>query len=79
MTIIYVDADACPVKDEIITVAIRHGCRAVMVCNGGIRPNPHPLILSERFSLPLLILNKYCVFVVSVTTIFGNTACCSSL
>ena len=44
MTIIYVDADACPVKDEIITVAIRHGCRAVMVCNGGIRPNPHPLI-----------------------------------
>jgi uncharacterized protein YaiI (UPF0178 family) len=44
MTIIYVHADACPVKDEIITVAIRHGCRAVMVCNGGIRPNPHPLI-----------------------------------
>lgn len=44
MTEIYVDADACPVKDEIITVAIRHGCRAIMVCNGGIRPNPHPLI-----------------------------------
>ena len=41
---IYVDADACPVKEEIATVAIRHGCRAVMVCNGGIRPNPHPLI-----------------------------------
>ena len=41
---IYVDADACPVKEEITTVAIRHGCRAVMVCNGGIRPNPHPLI-----------------------------------
>ena len=37
MTVIYVDADACPVKDEIITIAIRHGCRAVMVCNGGIR------------------------------------------
>ena len=44
MTMIYVDADACPVKDEIVTVAIRHGRRAVMVCNGGIRPNPHPLI-----------------------------------
>ena len=44
MTVIYVDADACPVKDEIVTTAIRHGCRAVMVCNGGIRPNPHPLI-----------------------------------
>ena len=36
MTVIYVDADACPVKDEIITIAIRHDCRAIMVCNGGI-------------------------------------------
>jgi len=44
MTMIYVDADACPVKDEIITIAVRHERRAVMVCNGGIRPNPHPLI-----------------------------------
>ena len=44
MTTLYVDADACPVKDEIITVAIRHQCRVMMVCNGGIRPNPHPLI-----------------------------------
>ena len=41
---VYVDADACPVKDEITAVAIRHECRVVMVCNGGIRPNPHPLI-----------------------------------
>ena len=31
-------------KDEIITIAIRHGSQAVMVCNGGIRPHPHPLI-----------------------------------
>ena len=44
MTTVYVDADACPVKDEIITIAIRHDSRAVMVCNGGIRPHPHPLI-----------------------------------
>ena len=44
MMTIYVDADACPVKEEVITIAIRHECRAVMVCNGGIRPNPHPLI-----------------------------------
>ncbi len=44
MTTVYVDADACPVKDEIITIAIRHGSRAVMVCIGGIRPHPHPLI-----------------------------------
>ncbi|MBL6626248.1 MAG: YaiI/YqxD family protein [Alphaproteobacteria bacterium] len=41
---VYVDADACPVKDEVTTIAIRHGCRAVMVCNGGIRPHPNPLI-----------------------------------
>ena len=41
---IYVDADACPVKDEIITIALRHKCRVKMVCNGGIRPYPHELI-----------------------------------
>ena len=35
---IYVDADACPVKDEIIKVAIRHNTAVFMVCNGGIRP-----------------------------------------
>ena len=44
MTTIYVDADAFTVKDEVVTIAIRHECRAVMMCNGGIRPNPHPLI-----------------------------------
>ena len=41
---IYVDADACPVKDEIATIAIRHDCQAIFVCNGGIRPYPHDLI-----------------------------------
>lgn len=41
---IYVDADACPVKDEIITIALRHGIKVAMVCNGGIRPHPHELI-----------------------------------
>ena len=44
MTKIYVDADACPVKDSIITAAIRHDCQTFMVCNGGIRPHPHPRI-----------------------------------
>lgn len=44
MTSIYVDADACPVKDAIITVALRHNCKTFMVCNGGIRPHPHDLI-----------------------------------
>ena len=33
---IYVDADACPVKDEITKVAIRHNITVFMVCNGGL-------------------------------------------
>ena len=35
---IYVDADACPVKDEVIKVANRHRISTYMVSNGGIRP-----------------------------------------
>ena len=41
---IYVDADACPVKDEIVRVAARHQLNVTMVSDGGIRPNPHPLV-----------------------------------
>ena len=41
---IYVDADACPVKDEIIKVATRHKIKVFMVCNGGIRPFRNNLI-----------------------------------
>lgn len=44
MTKLYVDADACPVKDECVRVAERHGAEVFIVCNGGIRPNPHPLV-----------------------------------
>ncbi len=44
MTKIYVDADACPVKDEAIRVAERHKLKLYIVSNGGIRPNPHPLV-----------------------------------
>ena len=44
MTEIYVDADACPVKAEALKVAERHGLRIHIVSNGGIRPNPHPLV-----------------------------------
>jgi uncharacterized protein len=40
---IYVDADACPVKAETLRVAERHGVRVAIVSNGGIRPDPHPL------------------------------------
>ena len=41
---IYVDADACPVKYEIIKVATRHKIEVFMVCNGGIRPFRNNLI-----------------------------------
>ena len=41
---IYVDADACPVKDEIVRVATRHKIQVFMVCNGGIRPFRNNLI-----------------------------------
>ncbi|MGR3512927.1 MAG: YaiI/YqxD family protein [Paracoccaceae bacterium] len=43
---IYVDADACPVKGEVETVATRHRVQVAMVSNGGIRPSPNPLIES---------------------------------
>ena len=42
--IIYIDADACPVKDETIKVAQRHSLNVIMVCDGGIRPHPSPLV-----------------------------------
>ncbi len=41
---IYVDADACPVKDEIYKVAARHGLPVIMVANGYIRVPQDPLI-----------------------------------
>jgi uncharacterized protein YaiI (UPF0178 family) len=44
MNAIYIDADACPVKDETFRVAERHGQKVYVVSNGGIRPNPNPLI-----------------------------------
>lgn len=42
MTTVYVDADACPVKDEAIDVAVRRGAAAVLVSNGGMRPSRFP-------------------------------------
>lgn len=44
MTTIYVDADACPVKDEVERVATRLGHPVVLVCNGGLRPSRNPLV-----------------------------------
>lgn len=50
---ILVDADACPVKDEIYKVALRHGIAVIIVANSYIRIPEHPLIsrriVSDRF------------------------------
>lgn len=37
---LYIDADACPVKDEAIRVGERHRTEIILVCDGGLRrPN----------------------------------------
>ena len=41
---VYVDADACPVKAEVETVASRHRVPVKMVSNGGLRPSANPLV-----------------------------------
>jgi len=41
---IYVDADACPVKAEAEKVATRHQLKIFMVSNGGLRPSQNPLV-----------------------------------
>jgi hypothetical protein len=40
MTVLYVDADACPVKDEVYRVAGRYGLQVYVVCNSWIRTPP---------------------------------------
>ena len=42
--IIYVDADACPVKDEALRVAMRHRLTIAFVANQGSRPTRDPMI-----------------------------------
>ncbi len=47
---IYVDADACPVKDEVMRVAERHGLKTFFVSNSWMRlPDSH---LVERVVVP---------------------------
>ncbi|MEC7965498.1 MAG: YaiI/YqxD family protein [Pseudomonadota bacterium] len=46
MTILYVDADACPVKAEAERVATRHRIAMRLVSNGGLRPSQNPLVES---------------------------------
>lgn len=41
---IFVDADACPVKDEVVRVAGRHGLVVTFVANFGLRPSRDPMI-----------------------------------
>ncbi len=41
---IFVDADACPVKDDVVRVAERHGLVVTFVSNGGLRPSRDPMI-----------------------------------
>ncbi len=44
MVRLFIDADACPVKEEAVRVAERHGLSVLMVSNGGIRPSRSPLV-----------------------------------
>ncbi|WP_421790593.1 YaiI/YqxD family protein [Hyphobacterium sp.] len=39
---LYIDADACPVKDEAIRVAERHQTEVKLVCDGGLRRPQSP-------------------------------------
>ncbi|HEV8035845.1 YaiI/YqxD family protein [Yoonia sp.] len=41
---IYIDADACPVKAEVERVGTRHKLKMFVVSNGGIRPSQNPLV-----------------------------------
>lgn len=44
MTTLYIDADACPVKDEIYKVGLRYGLRICVVANAHIQIPAHSLI-----------------------------------
>jgi uncharacterized protein YaiI (UPF0178 family) len=44
MTKLYIDADACPVKDEVYRVAGRYGLAVFVVCNSWIRTPADPRI-----------------------------------
>lgn len=44
MTVLYIDADACPVKAEAEKVATRHRVAMKLVSNGGLRLSQNPLV-----------------------------------
>ena len=41
---VFVDADACPVKDEVYRVARRYALKVYVIANGSIRVPPDPMI-----------------------------------
>lgn len=41
---IFVDADACPVKAEVERVGTRHKLKMFIVSNGGLRPSQNPFV-----------------------------------
>ncbi len=41
---VFVDADACPVKPEVVRVAERYELPVTFVANGGLRPSRDPMI-----------------------------------
>jgi uncharacterized protein YaiI (UPF0178 family) len=41
---LYIDADACPVKEEALRVARRHSLPVIVVSNRGLRPSGDPLV-----------------------------------
>ena len=43
-TRVFIDADACPVRNEAMRVASRHKLQVYIVCNGGLRPSLDPLV-----------------------------------
>jgi uncharacterized protein len=47
---ILVDADACPVKDEVYRVAFRHDVPVVIVSNSRLRVPEHPLVSRQVVS-----------------------------
>ena len=47
MKVIYVDADACPVKEEVYRVARRHGLEVVVVAKSRMRVPDDPLVRLE--------------------------------
>ena len=46
MTVLYIDADACPVKDEVYRVADRYGLAVFVVSNSWIRIPASPRVTS---------------------------------